>query len=187
MVVDGKSYVAAANSRGTIVHVRERSKETGTLRLRLFSDRRPTVQRASAGFVSDLGEFVTLESFDSPATLPVGRYRISTLHFELRDGDGRVWAYWFDGDGPCNIVVSATGSDERVLLAGLMLGVQIERGRDDSLRSACPRLATDAGLELTNCEVRTKSGGRTESRSARVTIRSSRGRLLTGDAYSGFA
>ncbi len=128
----------------------------------------------SPAFVGAVGE---------DTTLPIGEYRLGTLAFSLRQGDGRPVSYVFSdrvGERPRWFSVERDGQTEIDVLGRLEFGlfaspVHLECRPGDGLLVQ-PLLRTSTGLEIT-----TSSSGRAE-----LVLEAESGEIL-GQATSGFA
>jgi hypothetical protein len=156
LTVAGKTYLIKPEPDGSAVAVRARPATTGKLRV-LFTDRKDVVPQAVViDLVSDWGELVTVTTARDAAILPVARYAVEAVRFQLTDAKGRRWQYHFAG--PRRFDIDVTAGPEKVVL--LLRGLQLEM----NLRPAAeelhpgddvyvtPSLRTPSGLYLVNCE-----------------------------------
>ncbi len=99
---------------------------------------------------------VRLERIDQPVTLPVGRYTVASLTFQLPEPRGRTWSYQFAGDNRSTMTVEAERETVATLLAGLALHVRHGAPPGGAAPgdgvAVTPSVRTPAGLELVNAE-----------------------------------
>ena len=138
------------------MEVRERPTETGTLRLSLTDKPGAEVTEFSAQLVSDWGELISMNGPAQALSLPVGRYRVDALTFQMGEANSRKWLYRFAGGPSFDMVVSPGKPTIAPLLRGLKLGVEIDVGkagvRPGADVAVTPTLRTPAGTYLVNCQ-----------------------------------
>jgi len=156
LTIAGKSYLVKPNPDGSSVQVRERPSAKGSVRLVLTDRKDAVAQAVSVNLVSDWGELVTITSAQEAVSLPVARYAVDTLRFQLADSKGRRWQYHFAGSRRFDVEVTSGAEKTVSLLSGLRLAIdlnpskgQVDPGDDVYVT---PNLRTPAGLYLVNCE-----------------------------------
>jgi hypothetical protein len=153
--VDGKTYLFKPAVDGSDVQVRERPAETGTLRLTLLDGSTRDVADFTAELVSDWGELVALRRLGQAESLPVGRYVVESLAFQLTDRAGRKWQYRFGGTRRFAIEISPGRETSIPLLQRLALSLTVDGGtkgvRPRQDIDVTPNLQTAGGLYLADC------------------------------------
>lgn len=156
LTIGGKMYLLKPEPDGSSVHIRARPSATGTLRLAVTDRQDAAAQALSLTLVSDWGELVTVSTAKEPVSLPVARYAVDALRFQLADAKGSRWQYHFAG--PRTFAIEVAAGTEKVvsLLTGLQLAVelnpakrQVRPGQDIFVT---PTMKTPGGLYLVNCE-----------------------------------
>jgi len=151
-----RPYLVRSATDGSSVMVRERPTDQAAVHLVVTGQNGERSGSLSAQLVSDAGEVVTL-SATSRARLPVGRYAIETMTFQLPDADGRTWDYRFVGERRFDIVVQRDRETTVRPLENLAISVAVKLpksiiGPGEEL-PVTPSLRTPAGLELVHCEL----------------------------------
>jgi hypothetical protein len=189
LTVGMRTYLLKPRPDGSNVQVRERPAQTGTLRLTLMDKPGGKTAAFLAQLVSDWGELVAVNALEQAVSLPVGRYSVDALSFELVDATGRKWQYRFAGGRGFDIEVSAGRPTSVALLRGLKLDMELGaagktvRPGDDV--SVTPTMRTPAGLYLVNCETCERSADIFTSGHADIRLANAQGATLALD-QSGF-
>lgn len=144
---------------GLGVQARERPSETGTLALAIPRLAKADLTELTANYVSEFGELVVVKSADNPLPLPVGKYRVDSVHLALTDGDGKVWRYSFaTGDRGYGVEIAKGKETAHRLLDKVRVTVSIDPS-DAATTGESVMVSADVvadGLYLTKCEVGTK-------------------------------
>jgi hypothetical protein len=169
---DGTTYLIRPDAIGSKVEVRERPVETGTVRLTVTRLPKSDVVSLSAHLVSEWGELVMLDKPGTPHAVPEGKYRIDAMSLQLKDADGQVWSYQFNGARQPVLTVVKGKEVAFDVTDGLRVTVDVAAGAagakaGESVRVR-PDLVTKAGLYMTGCEVSGVSG---YARPVRASIR----------------
>ncbi len=155
LTVGGKTYLFRPAADGSDVQVRERPAETGTLRLTLLEGHTPDAADFTAELVSDWGELVVLRRLGRGEPLPVGRYAVESLAFQLTDPKGRKWQYRFGGTRRFTLEVVPGRETAAAVLRGLALSMTWDGGakgvRPGQQIDVTPSLKTASGLYLIDC------------------------------------
>ncbi len=189
ITVGGKTYLFKPAADGSSVQMRERPAETGTLRLTLLDERAPDIADFSAELVSDWGELATLHRLGQGVSLPVGRYAVESLAFQVVDRKGQKWQYRFGGTRRFTIEVAPSRETATVVLRGLALSMtsngQAEGVRPGQRIDVTPNLQTASGLYLVDCQTCPRSSDVFTSSSADIRLLGPEDALLDR-ASSGF-
>jgi|SRR5579884_137543 len=189
ITVGGKTYLFKPTADGSTVQMRERPAETGTLRLTLLDEHAPDAADFSAELVSDWGELVTLHRLGQSVSLPVGRYAVESLAFQLTDRKGQKWQYRFGGTRRFTIEVAPNRETAAVVLRGLALSMtsngQAKGVRPGQQIDVTPNLQTASGLYLVDCQTCPRSSDVFTSGSADIRLLGPQDALLDR-ASSGF-
>ncbi len=189
ITVGGKTYLFKPAADGSSVQMRERPAETGILRLTLLEERAPDTAEFSAELVSDWGELVTLHRLGQGVSLPVGRYAVESLAFQLTDARGQKWQYRFGGTRRFTIDVTSSRETAAVVLRGLALSMasngQAKGVRPGQQIDVTPNLQTASGLYLADCQSCARSSDVFTSGSADIRLLGPQDALLDR-ASSGF-
>src|SRR5579883_1989351 len=189
LTVGGKTYLFKPAADGGDVQMRERPAETGTLRLTLLDEHVPDTADFTAELVSDWGELVTLHQLGKAASLPVGRYAIESLAFQLTDTKGQKWRYRFGGSRRFTLDVSSGKETTAAVLRGLALSMS-RNGEAKGIRpgqqiDVTPNLQTAGGLYLADCQTCARNSDNFTADSADIRLLGPQAALLD-QAASGF-
>jgi hypothetical protein len=174
LTVGGKTYLLKPAPDGSAVQVHERPAQRGTLRLTLLDQPALNATQFTAQLVSNWGELVSVSQLGQELSLPVGRYAVEALAFQLTDAAGRKWQYHFSGSRRFDIEVAAGRETATAVLRGLALGMTLESGKE-AIRpgegiEVTPALRTAAGLYLVNCQTCERKSDRFASGSADICL-----------------
>lgn len=178
LTMGGKTYLFKPAADGSNVQMRERPAEMGTLRLTLVDEPVEKVADFTAELVSDWGELATLHRLDQGVSLPVGRYAVESLTFQLTDTKGQKWQYRFGGSRRFTLEVSPGRQTAAAVLRGLALSMTRAGGkgvRPGQQIDVTPNLQTASGLYLADCQTCARNSDAFASGSAII-------RLLGPDA-----
>jgi hypothetical protein len=188
VTVAGRVYVVKSDPTASEVRVYRRATDHGTARLMLTDKPGRRVGGLEIQIVSDIGEIVTVRDLSRPSALPVGKYRLASLHVQMTDARGRVWDYHFAGDGGYALVVHPGKEAALTLLADFALKVNVSPtgniGPGQSL-SVTPTLENSLGLFLANCTVREADADQPQDCAADIRLVSPAGKAVDR-AASGF-
>jgi hypothetical protein len=189
VAVGGKTWLVKPEPDGSAVQARARPSAVGKLRVSL-TDREDAVSQAvSIDLVSDWGELVTVTAAKDAASLPVARYAVEAVRFQLTDPRGRRWRYHFAG--PRRFDIEVTSGREKVvsLLSGLCLAVALKpatgKVHPGDEVYVTPTLRTPAGLYVVNCEQSPGGSDDFVSGHADIRLANTRGDVLAREE-SGF-
>jgi hypothetical protein len=122
--VGDTAYIITSDPWAHEVAAHERDTRDGCVRLSLGSQAiGGKVLDLSANLVSQIGELVTVSSFDAPTEAPVGLYRVAGVSLQLAETSGRVWSYTFSGGRKNTIEVRPGVESCAELFNGLTLDV----------------------------------------------------------------
>jgi hypothetical protein len=185
----GKIYLVKPQPDGRSVRVHERPSATGSLRLVLTERKDAVAQGVSVSLVSNWGELVTVTSTEEAVALPVARYAVDALRFQLTDAKGRRWQYHFAGPRCFDIEVKAGAEQAVSVLSGLRLALELDPGSGKVDPGAevyvTPNLRTPAGLYLVHCGTSERPGDDLSSSHADIRLDNTGGDTLARE-QSGF-
>jgi hypothetical protein len=182
LTVGERTYLFKPAPDGSAVEVRERPTAQGTLRLALWNRPGPKASAVAVQLVSNWGELVTVRALGEAVPLPVGRYTVESLTFELADAAGRPWRYRFAGERRTGVEVRAGRETVQAVLEGLRLEVAVNEAEEVQVT---PTLRTPDGLYLVNCETGERGGEAFVSGSAAIRLLGAGAKVLD-EATSGF-
>ncbi len=182
LTVGARTYLLKPAPDGSSVQVRERPAAQGTLRLELPARAGAKASAFVAQLASDWGELVTVRAAGKAVSLPVGRYAVESLTFELTDAAGRKWHYQFAGGRRSGVEVTAGRETADAVLDGLRLEVQVD---DREEIYVTPSLQAPGGLYLVNCATGERGAESLTSGSAEICLLGGGGKVLDR-ATSGF-
>jgi hypothetical protein len=156
-MIQGTLYAIAGDPLGQTLAITP-VLEKGNLIPRLtLSESEAQVLSIGGTLVSHVGVQVTFDRVDQPVEVPVGRWYLRELWFEVRQGDERHYRFKFlrsGGSSPLEVV--AGGEVPFELLGDLQLSatvMQVPGGERGGMLSIQPTLTTETGCYLSDARV----------------------------------
>jgi hypothetical protein len=150
--IGGNLYLLKTNGMGDKIEILRRPKNVGSVRIDLIQGAKVRPRELVLNLVSEWGEWVQLRQIDKIETLPVGRYWVVDLEFQLDDGDQETWSYHFSSTGnKLDLEVQEKGINQYELLPQLRIHFQMESLAERKGAVVKPWIASSNGLTMCSC------------------------------------
>lgn len=154
----GILYLLKPTAMGEKIEVFRRPKETGNVGFTLIQGGKAQPSEMIMNLVSEWGEWVQIKQIGKSENLPVGRYRVVDLEFQLHDGNKESWSYHFYSTGSkFEIEVRSGKKTTYELLPQLKLHFQVDPFVDMEGGMVKPWIAAGNSLTMDWCNKGTPS------------------------------
>ena len=150
VTVQGVPLLIRPRADGLGAVARARPTDAGTLQLDMPRQPNTGVAAFTANYTSEFGEAVVVSSIGEPVALPVGKYRVESIHAVLSTDRGKLWAYWFHpAAGGFDVVVERGKPTRHLVLPRPTVAVAITPGLG-GVPIVAPSVRT-GGMYLSRC------------------------------------
>jgi hypothetical protein len=149
-------YLVVPNAKGTELTVRKRPTEQGKVTFQLPLQGDGKITKINLELLSEWGEFTALADISQARELPVGKYRVSIVEFDVEVNKAETWSYRFYNEKLAHdIIVEAAKPNTYELLPELKMRGYLagdKSAKPGELAWVQPIIAAKNGLTLSQID-----------------------------------